>query len=420
MKKNLKNLKGITLISLVVTIIVLLILAGISVTTITSNNGILTRAKEAKEQTVIGQEKESVELAYITAAMKKLGDDVTANELQDELDAMLGDTEETDETKKKTNVKQNSNNTINVLFRATQHNYNVNQGKVAKVLEDGIYVGNVRMGGIYLPDFSGDESYEDYESRITEELYSDESPFKTFWDKCNSKTATKSNYEDAVEIAERYGISTEWIDYAYNNQGDIIRNIQAPTYTIERTGEYSWDVSIPLNGDITSEDQNFRFDFNLDLMYTVELRYDAETGDMREWCPGYIPSNPESISWNYRDSNQELPDEIQLPFGMVLKYAENPYTAEDFIDEYTTQEEAIQKANDENSDKRGNCVIEWQGQTFNVNQLRKFVMDNTKIVYNGQTLNMAYNHTEKPTTGYELYDLFGFDFVHLYKKGYLP
>ena len=382
---------------------------------LTGNNGILQRASEAKEEMIVGQEKESVELAYITAAMKKLGDDVTANELQDELDSMLGDTEETDETKKKTNVKQNSNNTINVLFRATQHNYNVNQGKVAKVLEDGIYVGNVRIGGIYLPDVNN-MSYEDYQSSISDE----EEIISTFCQKCYEKTATNSEYKNAVESAEKVGISREWIDYAYNNQGDRIRNILAPTYTIERTGEYSWDISIPLGADITSEDQNFKFDINLDIMYDVTVQRDAETGDWDVRCPSYIPSNPESISWNYRDSNQELPDEIQLPFGMVLKYAENPYTAEDFMNEGYTQEEAIQKANNWNNNPRFSCVIEWQGQTFNVNQLRKFVMDNTKIVYNGQTLNMAYNHTEKPTTGYELYDLFGFDFVHLNETGYLP
>ena len=148
MFKHMKNKElGITLIALVVTIIVLLILAGISIMMLTGNNGILSKANDAKEQTIIGQEKESVELAYISAAMKKLGDDVTANELQDELDSMLGDTEETDETKKKTNVKQNSNNTINVLFRATQHNYNVNQGKVAKVepKEDGVYINGTNV-----------------------------------------------------------------------------------------------------------------------------------------------------------------------------------------------------------------------------------------------------------------------------------
>ena len=58
---------------------------------------------------------------------------------------MLGDTGETDATKKKTNVKQNSNNTLNVLFRETQHNYNVNQGKVTKALEDGVYINGTNV-----------------------------------------------------------------------------------------------------------------------------------------------------------------------------------------------------------------------------------------------------------------------------------
>ena len=49
-KKNLGN-KGITLIALVITIIVLLILAGISIAMLTGENGILTKADNAKEGT---------------------------------------------------------------------------------------------------------------------------------------------------------------------------------------------------------------------------------------------------------------------------------------------------------------------------------------------------------------------------------
>lgn len=45
-----KEKKGITLIALVITIIVLLILAGVSIATLTGENGILTRAQEAKEE----------------------------------------------------------------------------------------------------------------------------------------------------------------------------------------------------------------------------------------------------------------------------------------------------------------------------------------------------------------------------------
>ena len=46
-----KNTKGITLITLVVTIIVLLILAGVGISMLTGQNGILTQAKRAKEET---------------------------------------------------------------------------------------------------------------------------------------------------------------------------------------------------------------------------------------------------------------------------------------------------------------------------------------------------------------------------------
>lgn len=46
-----KNNKGITLIVLVITIIVLLILAGVSIAMLSGDNGILTQAKLAKEET---------------------------------------------------------------------------------------------------------------------------------------------------------------------------------------------------------------------------------------------------------------------------------------------------------------------------------------------------------------------------------
>ena len=56
--KKIANNRGITLIALIVTIIVLLILAGISVSMLTGQNGILNRAAEAKEKTVVAQKDE--------------------------------------------------------------------------------------------------------------------------------------------------------------------------------------------------------------------------------------------------------------------------------------------------------------------------------------------------------------------------
>ena len=59
--KNMRN-KGITLIALVITIIVLLILAGVSIATLTGENGILTRANDSKKQTEIASVKEQAQL----------------------------------------------------------------------------------------------------------------------------------------------------------------------------------------------------------------------------------------------------------------------------------------------------------------------------------------------------------------------
>ena len=61
-KKMTKREKGITLIALVITIIVLLILAGVSISMLTGDNGILTQAKVAKEKNADAQRKEEQQL----------------------------------------------------------------------------------------------------------------------------------------------------------------------------------------------------------------------------------------------------------------------------------------------------------------------------------------------------------------------
>ena len=61
-KNIVKKQTGITLIALVITIIVLLILAGVSIAMLTGNNGILTQANQAKENTKIATAKEKVQI----------------------------------------------------------------------------------------------------------------------------------------------------------------------------------------------------------------------------------------------------------------------------------------------------------------------------------------------------------------------
>ncbi len=66
----LKKEKGITLVALVITIIVLLILAGVSIATLTGDNGILTKASEAKEKTEAASRKEQDDIEEILSTLE--------------------------------------------------------------------------------------------------------------------------------------------------------------------------------------------------------------------------------------------------------------------------------------------------------------------------------------------------------------
>ena len=79
-KRNLlKTQKAITLIALIVTIIVLLILAGVSIATLTGENGVLTRASDAKIETVVAAVKENLHLEQIEKTMDE--EELTAETL---------------------------------------------------------------------------------------------------------------------------------------------------------------------------------------------------------------------------------------------------------------------------------------------------------------------------------------------------
>lgn len=76
-----KQNKGITLIALAVTIIVMLILAGVSISMLTGESGIITRAKNAKAQSELAEEQEKVKLSISAALTEDLA---TENGITDE------------------------------------------------------------------------------------------------------------------------------------------------------------------------------------------------------------------------------------------------------------------------------------------------------------------------------------------------
>lgn len=63
----LKGQKGITLIALVVTIIVLIILAGVSISLVFGNRGVVTKAKEGRDMQANAEKYDTESLANVDA-----------------------------------------------------------------------------------------------------------------------------------------------------------------------------------------------------------------------------------------------------------------------------------------------------------------------------------------------------------------
>ena len=93
-KKEKQKNKGITLIALVITVIVLLILAGVTIATLTGENGILTRASDAREQTERTNVIEQARTDILGIQTEKKEGNITKGELKTVLDKYFDDVPE--------------------------------------------------------------------------------------------------------------------------------------------------------------------------------------------------------------------------------------------------------------------------------------------------------------------------------------
>ena len=138
--QKIRKEKGITLLVLVITIIILLILAGITISAITGDNGIIGNAGQAKEETEISNEKEIVEKATVQAMENNKYGNIEKSELQSELDK---------ETKEGKTEVADVGDEFEVVFKESKRYYTVDkEGHVDgayEIVEDK-YPGDITVG----------------------------------------------------------------------------------------------------------------------------------------------------------------------------------------------------------------------------------------------------------------------------------
>lgn len=85
-----RNEMGITMVALVVTIVVLLILAGVSISLVLGNNGLITKAKEAKEMYESSSKKEKIGMA-VQACMINNSKEIKLDDLKESIKNQVPD-----------------------------------------------------------------------------------------------------------------------------------------------------------------------------------------------------------------------------------------------------------------------------------------------------------------------------------------
>lgn len=123
-----KSEAGITLIALVITIILLIILAGVSVASITGENGIIANARNAQTETKRAEEREQIILAYNAAlttqyanATYSASEGISADALKEQL--------VTNQEQAATVEAGDTADTIKVTFTDSSNSYTVDSKK---------------------------------------------------------------------------------------------------------------------------------------------------------------------------------------------------------------------------------------------------------------------------------------------------
>ena len=147
MKRNFNQKKGITLIALVVTIIVLLLLAGVSISMLTGQNGILTRAADAKTKTDDAEVQENERMQGYEDVINQYAGNSNQDNLPASAVGQARGTQIKSPAEYSSNVKAIADGNGNYFPLPEGAEYK-GEGGVNKVIQDNYYIANKNNVGV--------------------------------------------------------------------------------------------------------------------------------------------------------------------------------------------------------------------------------------------------------------------------------
>ena len=223
-----KKEKGITLIALVVTIVVLLILAGVAISMLTGDNGIITNAQNAKESMDIAGEKEIVQLSATAAKdleTRIIKEDELRKELNNHADGIeldrVGD-------KFKVTFPSNRSYIVDGTGKVTEVDRENTIELVAKLAYDGNYYIGVGFANYQVSNDWKD--YEDYLEDIVQEKNQNEKEELFIYAENTIEGTNYTNIEDIFSYFFAQGYTDKLVtsleelvdEWRYNNIDELI------------------------------------------------------------------------------------------------------------------------------------------------------------------------------------------------------
>ena len=168
----LKNKKGITLIALVVTIVVLLILAGVTISLLLDENGIIAKSKDARTETRVSQIEDEVGMWKQHNFINK-----ESNQAQESADTMLASLisrkllteDEIDREQELITIKKKDGTVIKEISYSS---VTINISKFPETEKSGAVVLTVTATGTIIPNIdmsNGEEELNNWMNSLTEE-----------------------------------------------------------------------------------------------------------------------------------------------------------------------------------------------------------------------------------------------------------
>ena len=128
LKRKMRNNKAITLIALIVTIIVLLILAGVSIATLTGDNGLLTKVQQAKEENKKASDRDLIAMAVSEAQIGENGyQELNFHSFQKSLNNQFG------ESSAILSIEENGTYTVSCL--RSLKDYTVSENEIKEIVD---------------------------------------------------------------------------------------------------------------------------------------------------------------------------------------------------------------------------------------------------------------------------------------------